>query len=141
MSIRQGDIFWVDLGEPGGSEPGFRHPYVVLQNNVFNASRVNTVVLCALTTNVKRAKAPGNVLLRKGEGDLPKDSVVNITQIITVDKPDKSDLVEKIGSLPSTRISQIIDGVKLLLGQESHRPKLLVDRCSLGSSPRIGTFL
>ncbi len=113
MNILQGDIFRVDLGEPGGSEPGFRHPYVVLQNNVFNTSRLNTVVLCALTSNVGRAKAPGNVLLRKGEGDLPKDSVVNITQIVTV---DKSDLVERIGSLPSARISQIIDGVKLLLG-------------------------
>ncbi len=113
MNIRQGDIFWVDLGEPGGSEPAFRHPYVVLQNNVFNASRVNTVVLCALTSNVKRAKAPGNVLLRKGEGDLPKDSVANVTQIITV---DKSDLLEKIGSLPSVRIGKIIEGVKLLLG-------------------------
>lgn len=113
MNIRQGDIFRVDLGEPGGSEPGFRHPYVVLQNNIFNASRLNTVVLCALTSNVGRAKAPGNVLLRKGEGDLPKDSVANVMQIITL---DKSDLVEKIGSLPSTRISQIIEGVKLLLG-------------------------
>jgi len=113
LNIRQGNIFWVDLGEPGGSEPGFRHPYVVLQNNVFNASRVNTVVVCALTSNVERAKVPGNVLLRKGEGGLPKDSVVNITQIITV---DKSDLVEIIGSLPAARISQIIEGVKLLLG-------------------------
>jgi mRNA interferase MazF len=70
-------------------------------------------VLCALTSNLRRAKVPGNVLLRKGEGNLPKDSVVNITQIITV---DKSDLVEKIGSLPSTRISQIIEGVELPLG-------------------------
>jgi mRNA interferase MazF len=113
LNIRQGDIFWIDLGEPEGSEPGFRHPYVVLQSNVFNASRLNTVVVCALTSNVQRAKAPGNVLLPKGEGDLPKDSVVNITQIITV---DKSDLVEKIGSLPSARIDQIIEGVKLLLG-------------------------
>ena len=113
MKIRQGDIFWVDLGEPGGSEPGFRHPYVVIQNNVFNASRLNTVVLCALTSNVGRAKAPGNVLLRKGEGDLPKDSVVNITQIITV---DISDLVEKIGALPLARINQILEGVQLLLG-------------------------
>jgi mRNA interferase MazF len=113
LKIRQGDIFWVDLGEPGGSEPGFRHPYVVIQNNVFNASRLNTVVLCALTSNVGRAKAPGNVLLRKGEGDLPKDSVVNITQIITV---DKSDLVEKIGALPLARINQILEGVQLLLG-------------------------
>jgi mRNA interferase MazF len=113
LNIRQGDIFSVDLREPGGSEPGFRHPYVVIQNNVFNASRLNTVVLCALTSNVGRAKAPGNVLLRKGEGDLPKDSVVNITQIITV---DKSDLVEKIGALPLARINQILEGVQLLLG-------------------------
>lgn len=112
MNIRQGDVFWVDLGEPGGSRPGFRHPYVVLQNDVFNASRLNTVVLCALTSNVQRAKAPGNVLLRKGEGNLPKDSVVNITQIVTV---DKSDLFEKIGSLSPKRMRQIIDGVNLLL--------------------------
>jgi mRNA interferase MazF len=112
LSIRQGDVFWVDFGEPGGSGPGFRHPYVVLQNNVFNASRLNTVVLCALTSNVERAKAPGNVLLRKGEGNLPKDSVVNITQILTI---DKSDLVEKIGSLSPRRIDQIIEGVELLL--------------------------
>jgi mRNA interferase MazF len=112
LNILQGDLFWVDLGEPGGSGPGFRHPYVVLQNNVFNASRLNTVVLCLLTSNLERAKAPGNVLLRKGEGNLPKDSVVNITQIITV---DKSDLVEKIGSLSPKRINQIIEGVKLLL--------------------------
>jgi mRNA interferase MazF len=112
LSIRQGDVFWVDFGEPGGSGPGFRHPYVVLQNNVFNASRLNTVVLCALTSNVERAKAPGNVLLRKGEGNLPKDSVVNITQIVTI---DKSDLVEKIGSLSPRRINQIVEGVELLL--------------------------
>ena len=112
MTIRQGDLFWVDLGAPAGSGPGFRHPYVVLQNNVFNASRVNTVVLSLLTSNLERAKAPGNVLLRKGEGNLPKDSVANITQILTV---DKSDLVEKIGSLSPGRTRQIIDGVKLLL--------------------------
>jgi mRNA interferase MazF len=105
-------VFWVDFGEPGGSGPGFRHPYVVLQNNVFNASRLNTVVLCALTSNVERAKAPGNVLLRKGEGNLLKDSVVNITQIVTI---DKSDLVEKIGSLSPGRINQIVEGVELLL--------------------------
>jgi mRNA interferase MazF len=112
LNIRQGDLFWVDLGEPKGSGPGFRHPYVVLQNNVFNASRLNTVVLCLLTSNIQRAKAPGNVLLQKGEGNLPKDSVANITQILTV---DKSDLVERIGSLSPARTSQIIEGVKLLL--------------------------
>jgi len=99
------------LGEPHGSEPGYRHPHVVIQNNVFNESRINTVVVCALTSNLKRANAPGNVLLKKGEGNLPKDSVVNITQIITV---NKSDLIEKIGTLPSSKIKQIFEGIKLL---------------------------
>ena len=112
MIIRQGDIFWVDLGIPKGSAPGYRHPHVVIQNNVFNASKINTVVVCALTSNLKRAKAPGNVLLKKGEGNLKKDSVANISQIITV---DKSDLIEKIGSLPPEKVKEIIEGVKLLL--------------------------
>lgn len=112
MIIRQGDIFWVDLGIPKGSAPGYRHPHVVIQNNVFNASKINTVVVCALTSNLKRAKAPGNVLLKQGEGNLKKDSVANISQIITV---DKSDLIEKIGSLSPSRIKEVIEGVKLLL--------------------------
>jgi mRNA interferase MazF len=112
LIIRQGDIFWVDLGIPKGSAPGYRHPHVVIQNNVFNASKINTVVVCAFTSNLKRAKAPGNVLLKKGEGNLKKDSVANISQIITV---DKSDLNEKIGSLPPEKVKEIIEGVKLLL--------------------------
>jgi len=112
LAIKQGDIFWVDLGIPKGSGPGYRHPHVVIQNNVFNASKINTVVVCALTSNLKRAKAPGNVLLKKGEGNLKKDSVANISQIITA---DKSDLVERIGSLSSSRVKEIIEGVKLLI--------------------------
>ncbi len=112
MNIKQGDIFWIDLGIPKGSAPGYKHPHVVVQNNVFNQSKINTVVVCALTSNLKRANAPGNVLLKKGEGDLKKDSVVNISQILTV---DKSDLVEKIGTLSPLRIKQLIEGVKLLI--------------------------
>ena len=112
MTIKQGDIYWVDLGIPKGSEPGYMHPHVVIQNNVYNMSKINTVVVCALTSNVKRAAAPGNVLLKKGEANLPKDSVVNISQIITV---DKSDLIERIGSLSLSRMKQVIEGVKLLL--------------------------
>jgi mRNA interferase MazF len=110
--IKQGDIFWVNLGPPRGSEPGYRHPHVVIQNDVFNASRINTVVVCALTTNIKRAQAPGNVTLNKGEANLAKKSVVNISQVVTV---EKSDLKEKIGSLPSKRIQEIIEGIKLLI--------------------------
>ncbi|MCL4457077.1 MAG: type II toxin-antitoxin system PemK/MazF family toxin [Nitrospirae bacterium] len=114
MTIKQGDIFWLDLGMPRESEPGYRHPHVVIQNNIFNESKINTVVVCALTSNIKRASAPGNVLLKKGEGNLPKDSAVNISQIITV---NKSDLVEKIGSLSPSKVKQIIEGVKLLIEQ------------------------
>jgi mRNA interferase MazF len=112
LNIKQGDIFWIDFGEPKGSAPGYRHPCVVVQNNVFNESKIASVVVCALTSNLKRVKAPGNVLIRKGEGNLTKDSVVNISQIATV---DKTDLVEKIGSLSAMKIADIINGVKLLI--------------------------
>ncbi len=112
MTVRQGDVYWVELGEPRGSAPGYRHPHVVVQNDLFNRSRINTVVLCALTSNLKRAAVPGNVLLEKGEANLAKDSVVSISQIVTV---DRSDLLEKIGSLRPGRVRQIIQGLKLLL--------------------------
>jgi len=111
MVINQGDVFWVDLGEPSGSEPGYRHPHVVIQNNLFNRSRINTVVICVITSNLKRAQAPGNVLLEKGEANLPKQSVANVSQIFTV---DKRDLVEKIGTLSRQRVRQILDGIRLL---------------------------
>ena len=112
MVIVQGDVFWVDLGKPSGARPGYRHPHVVVQNNLFNRSRLNTAVVCALTSNLKRAKAPGNVLLEKGEANLSKQSVVNVTQIFTV---DKADLVEKIGSLSRERVKQVLDGILLLI--------------------------
>ena len=110
--IKQGDIFWLKLTVPKGSEPGFRRPHVVMQNDVFNASRINTVVVCALTSNLKRAQAPGNVTLHKGEANLEKKSVVNISQVVTV---NKTDLTEKIGSLSPARTAEIIDGIKLML--------------------------
>ncbi len=110
--INQGDIFWVDLGEPSGSEPAYRHPHLVIQNNLFNRSRINTVVVCALTSNLERVKSPGNVLLDKGEANLPKQSVVNITQIFTV---NKRDLTEKVGSVSRDRMGQVLDGIGLLI--------------------------
>jgi mRNA interferase MazF len=112
MVIKQGDIFGVTLSEPSGSEPGCRHPYVVIQNNLFNKSRINTVVVCSLTSNLKRAQAPGNVLLAPGEANLPKQSVVNVSQMYTV---DKQDLSAKIGTLASHRVREILDGIRLLL--------------------------
>jgi len=110
--IRQGDIYWIDLDEPGGSEPGYRHPRIVVQNNLFNHSRINTVLVCPLTSNLKRADSPGNVLLSKREANLPKPSVVNVSQIFTV---DKSQLGDYIGTLTSERLRQVLDGIKLLL--------------------------
>jgi mRNA interferase MazF len=111
MVITQGDIFWVDLDEPAGSGPGYRHPHVVIQNNLFNRSRINTVVVCALTSNLQRAGAPGNVLLDPDEAGLPKQSVVVVSQIFTV---DKSQLGEHIGTLSKKRVRQILEGIKLL---------------------------
>lgn len=112
MVIRQGDIFWIDLGDPTGSESGYMRPYVVVQNNVFNISKINTVIVCPLTSNTKRASDPGNVLLGKQEGNLDKMSVVNVTQITTV---DKLLLREKIGSLSKMRVDQILNGLNLVL--------------------------
>jgi len=114
--IRQGDIYWVDLQEPIGSEPGYRHPHVVVQNDVFNCSRIHTVVVCALTSNLQRAEAPGNVLLKPGEANLPKQSIVNVSQIFTV---DKRQLEEKIGSLSTLRVREILDGIRLVLEPRS----------------------
>ena len=110
--IQQGDVYWVDLGEPGGSGPGYRHPHLVVQNNLFNQSRINTVVVCALTSNLKRARAPGNVLLGAGEANLPKASVVNISQLFTV---DKSRLRQRIGRLSPERLRAALNGIILLL--------------------------
>jgi mRNA interferase MazF len=117
MVISQGDLYWLDLGEPKGSEPGYRHPFVVIQNDAFNKSKIGTAVLCALTSNLKLASAPGNVMLNKGEGNLPKSSVVNISQVMTV---DKADLTEKIGQLSKKRVEEIISGFEILL-----KPRIL----------------
>ncbi len=112
MVIEQGDVFWIDLGEPIGSEPAYLHPHVIVQNDIFNNSRINTIVVCLITSNLRRADAPGNVSLKKGEANLSKKCVVNVSQIFTI---DKSCLVEKIGSVSSKRLEQILDGIRLVL--------------------------
>lgn len=112
MVIAQGDVFWLDTGPPRVSGPGFRRPHVVVQNDIFNASRIQTTVLCAVTSNLTRAKAPGNLLLRKGEANLPRPSVVNVSQVVSV---DKSILREKIGTLSRQRVQEIVAGLRLVL--------------------------
>jgi mRNA interferase MazF len=111
MVISQGDVFWVDLGRPSGSGPGYRHPHVVVQNDLFNRSRIGTVVMCVVTSNLKRGAVPGNVLLGRGEANLPKPSVVNVSQLYTV---DKAALVERIGTVSRQRLREILDGIRLL---------------------------
>jgi len=112
MVINQGDIYWIDFEEPSGSEPGYRHPHVVVQNNLFNRSEIKTVVVCALTSNLKRASAPGNVMLDKKETNLPKDSVVNVSQIFSV---DKLQLDEYVGKLSAKCVREILNGITLVL--------------------------
>jgi mRNA interferase MazF len=112
MVIRQGDIYWIELDEPSGSAPGYLHPFVVVQNNLFNQSRIHTVVVCALTSSLQRARAPGNLLLEPGEAGLPKQSVVNVSQLFTV---DKASLGEYIGTLSTKRVAQILEGIQLVL--------------------------
>ena len=111
MVIRQGDIYWIDLGLPIGSEPAYIRPYVVIQNDVLNSSRIRTVIVCTLTSNLRRAAAIGNVLLEPGEANLPAQSVVNVSQVFTV---DKALLTEKIGRLSRQRVRQILAGLGLV---------------------------
>jgi mRNA interferase MazF len=112
MVINQGDIYWIELDEPEGSEPGYRHPHIIVQNNLFNRSTIKTVLVCPLTTNLKRADAPGNVRLDKNEANIPKESVVNVSQVFTV---DKTQLDDYIGTLSPKRMAQILNGIKLVL--------------------------
>lgn len=112
MVINQGDIFWINLNRSLGSESSYQHPHVVIQNNVFNCSKINTVVVCSLTSNKKLAAVPGNVFLEAGEANLPEGKVVNVSQVFTV---EKNELGTKIGTLLPEKVEQIIEGVKLLL--------------------------
>lgn len=111
MEIKQGDIFWIEQDEPEGSGHGYRRPFLVVQNNLFNQSRINTVVVCALTTNLQRAKSPGNVLLEFGEGGITRESVVNVSQIFTV---DKRSLDEYCGTISGRKLQQVLDGLYFL---------------------------
>ena len=111
MVINQGDIYWVTLENSDELDSGIPHPYVVVQDNVFNHSGINTVVACELTSNIKRISMPGNVLLEVGEANLPKQSVVEISKIATV---DKTHLGEYIGTLTEQRVNQILAGIRFL---------------------------
>ena len=114
MVIAQGDVWWTELAEPCGSEPGFRRPVVVVQGEPLNRSRIATVVCVAVTSNLKWAIAPGNVLLPAGESGLPKDSVANVSQIVTLNRSAFSDHVAR---LPETLMQLVLGGIDVVLGR------------------------
>lgn len=107
--IHRGDLFWIAPDDSRGPVPRYSHPHVVVQDDVFNHSRITTVVVCALTSNLRRANEPGNVLLEVGEGDLPVQSVVVVSQVSSV---EKTRLGARIGALSAARVTEIVAGLR-----------------------------
>ena len=112
--ISQGEIWWADHDEPTGSSPGHRRPVIIIQSDALNRSRIATVVCIPLTSNLKWADAPGNLLLPEKLTTLPKDSVANVSQIITL---DKSTLTDRITKLPNKSLELLFSGINIVLGQ------------------------
>lgn len=112
--ISQGEVWWADLPPPAGSGPGFRRPVVVVQCDPLNRSRIATVVCVPLTSNLRWADAPGNVLLRDRVTSLPKDSVANVSQVVTL---DKALLNERVGKLPRAKLELLLSGIDVVLGR------------------------
>lgn len=114
MVIVQGEVWWADLPDPTRSGPGFRRPVVVVQGDAINRSLIGTVVCVPLTSNLKWAKAPGNVLLTPAQTGLPRDSVANVSQLVTL---DKELLTERTGRLPRAQLFLVLSGIDVLLGR------------------------
>ena len=114
MVISQGDIWWADLPDPTGSGPGFRRPVIVVQGEALNRSRIATVVCVPLTSNLKWAKAPGNVELSHRLTGLSKDSIANVSQIVAL---DKALLTDRTGKLPRAQLGLVLSGIDVVLGQ------------------------
>ena len=113
MVVERGQIWWADLGEPDGSEPGFHRPVLVVQDDAFNRSRLRTVIVVVLTTNLRLLDAPGNVLLPAKTTALPKDSVANVSQVVTV---DRDFLLELAGRLRGQPLRDVERGLRFVLG-------------------------
>jgi mRNA interferase MazF len=112
LVIQRGEIWWASLPEPVGAEPGYRRPVLIVQSNDFNRSRIATVIAVVITSNTKLAQAPGNVFLPQKLTGLSRDSVANISQVVTV---DKSFLTERVGTLPPHIFEQVEKGLRLVL--------------------------
>jgi len=114
MVISQGDVWWADLPDPAGSGPGFRRPVVVVQGDPLNRSRIATAVVVPLTSNLRWSNAPGNVELTSRVTGLPKDSVANVSQIVSL---DREFLTERIGKVPHAKLELILTGIDVILGR------------------------
>lgn len=114
MVIAQGEVWWADRGEPAGSGPGLRRPVIVAQGDALNRSRIATVVCVPVTSNLRWAEAPGNVLLPARATGLPKDSVANVFQIVAL---DKTLLIERVGKLSHARVQSLLAGIDVVLGR------------------------
>jgi mRNA interferase MazF len=112
--IAQGEVWWADLADPVGSEPGYRRPVVIVQGNAFNASSLRTVVCVVLTSNTRWADAPGNVLLTARAAGLSKASVANVSQLVTL---DRSALTERAGRLSASKLELVLSGIDIVLGR------------------------
>lgn len=112
--ISQGDVWWADLGDPVGSEPGFRRPVVVVQGDSFNRSALRTVVAVPLTSNLRWATAPGNVRLTIRATGLTRESVANVSQVVAL---DRSILIERVGKLSSAKLELVLAGIDTVLGR------------------------
>lgn len=110
--MRRGEIWWASLPAPSGSGPGKRRPVTIVQSDAFNESRIQTVIVAVITSNVRLASAPGNVLLPRRQSTLAKDSVINVSQILTL---DKNYLTERVGQLSPTKLSELEEGLRLVL--------------------------
>lgn len=108
----RGEVWWASLNAPRGSEPGYRRPVLVVQSDPFNRSKLGTVMVAAITSNMARAEAPGNVRLSKGTAGLPKASVVNVAQVLTL---NRDDLAERIGHLSAEKMREVDNGLRLAL--------------------------
>lgn len=112
--IAQGEVWWADLSEPVGSEPGFRRPVLVVQGDALNQSRIATVICVPLTSNLKWGDAPGNVVLKAKLTGLPKDSVANVSQIVTI---DREMLIDRVGKVRRRQLELLFAGLDLVLGR------------------------
>ncbi|MCP4275151.1 MAG: type II toxin-antitoxin system PemK/MazF family toxin [Gammaproteobacteria bacterium] len=110
--MKRGEVWWAALEEPAGSEPGYRRPVVIVSSNEFNKSKINTILVAIVTSNLRLANAPGNFLISKKESGLSKESVVNVSQVLTL---DKSFLSKQSGKLPVKKITTLNEGLRLVL--------------------------